>query len=456
MRKATRGFWLCSILSACVNERPPSEEDSNNDSPGVSGGQSGVVGGTGPTGGFPLGGGNGAGGGTGLTGSGAGNGAGGSASGGAPDASSGGSFLPSVGGGTSLYGEKYPFPQEVTYPHGLRSTKINSDRVRTWYSQWAPKYLMECNGNLLPGTDPLSTALVEAQGFAMIAAAYMGDKPTFDQLNGYYEAKLTSQGCNLMGWKNNCSGFEDQGSATDGDIDVASGLIVAHWQWPDAGYDDKARSVIGALKNMILDCSGTSALHPGCSNGTRWGGCNETDISYYSPAFFRYFAEISNDPAWTKLADDSHVLRDRAAHPTTGLVPDWQSTSGTAGAGSRKGYFSFDAIRTPFKHGLDFLWNGNPEAEVWCQKISSWAHDQGVQSLKDEYQLDGTGPGQNHNLAVVGSLTICAMANTQTILDDFVTESVRLRPDFWYSTYLGNLYLLAMSGNMWNPELVSH
>jgi endo-1,4-beta-D-glucanase Y len=357
-------------------------------------------------------------------------------------------------GPTPLHGERYPFPQNVTYPHGLRSSLISSSHVRAWYDAWSEKYLQACNDTVRPGVDPLSTSLVEAQGFAMIAAAYMGDKPNFDRLHAYYNAKLTSQGCGLMGWKNNCAGFEDQGAATDGDIDVASGLIVAHWQWPDGGYDAAARTVIGKLKPMILSCGGTSTLYPGCAGGRPWGGCSETDISYYSPAFFRYFAALSGDSAWTKLADDSHVIRDAGANATTGLVPDWQSTSGTPGAGSRKGYYSFDAIRTPYKHALDFLWNGNEQARAWCQKISTWAHGVGVENLKDEYQLNGSVQGANHNLAVVGSLTVCAMANTQPILDDFVAESVKLRDDFWYSGYLGNLYLLAMSGNMWNPELV--
>lgn len=474
IRTSTLGLCLSFLFVACASEPTNSgngDGDGDGDtsslsggsagmpggggSPGASGGSFGQGSGGGPpgAGGSSSGGGLSSSGGTGNDSGGAGSGSAGNSGGGSN--SSGGSESGSGGGPPQPWqGEKYPFPQNVTYPHGLKSTKIDSDHVKRWYDSWSAKYLQACNNNLRPGVDPLSTSLVEAQGFAMLAAAYMGDKAVFDKLYGYYTAKLVSSSCGLMGWKNNCGGFEDQGAATDGDIDVASGLIVAHWQWPGDGYDDKARSVISALKQMILDCGGTSTLYPGCGNGNRWGGCNETDTSYYSPAFFRYFAEISGDSAWTKLAEDSHTIRDAGANPSTGLVPDWQSTSGTAGAGSRKGYYSFDAIRTPYKHGLDFLWNGNQKAEAWCKKISSWAHGVGVSTLKDEYQLNGTVQGSNHNLAVVGSLAVCAMANTQAILDDFVTESVKLKDDFWYSAYLGNLYLLAMSGNMWNPDLV--
>ncbi len=351
-------------------------------------------------------------------------------------------------------GERYPFPQNVIYPHGNRSTQVSSDHVKRWYDSWSAKYLQTCNGYLRPGVDPLSKSLVEAQGFAMVAAAYMGDKPTLDRLYGYYETKLTASACGLMGWDNSCEGFADQGAATDGDIDVASGLIVAHWQWPDDGYDDKARRVISNLDQLIASCGDTSALYPGCAGGRPWGGCNETDASYYSPGFFRYFAEISGNDAWRKLADDTHKIRDAAAHPRTGLVPDWQSVSGTAGAGSRKGYYSFDAIRTPYKHALDYLWHGNEAAKNWCIKLTSWAHDDvGVSRIVDGYQLDGSPAGQNHNLAAVGAMAVCSMANSQGIVDAFVAESAKLRDDFWYSGYLGNLYLLAMSGNMWTPDM---
>jgi len=195
-------------------------------------------------------------------------------------------------------------------------------------------------------------------------------------------------------------------------------------------------------------------LYPGCGGGQRWGGCDETDISYYSPAFFRYFAELTGDAAWSKLADDTHTIRNAAAHSGTGLVPDWQTVSGAPYSGSRKTYYSFDAIRTPFKQAMDYLWNGNESARAWCEKITNWAHAQGVASIVDGYQLDGTQAGEYHNMSTVGSLAVCALANSQTIADAFVAEAVKTKDTFWYSGYLGNLYLLAMSGNMWNPDLV--
>jgi endo-1,4-beta-D-glucanase Y len=356
--------------------------------------------------------------------------------------------------GTAKQGERFPFPQNVKYPYGVQSTKVTNDFVRNWYENWKKNRLVSCNGNLMPSADSTSMSKVEAQGFAMVAVAYMGDKDVFDKLYNFYTSKTSSAGCGLSGWQTNCSGVSDSGAATDGDVDVASGLVVAHWQWPDAGYDAKAKTLIANLRKVILDCSGKWTLYPGCSGGRPWGGCNETDISYYSPAFFRYFAEISGDTAWSKMADDTQKIRDAAANASTGLVPDWQSVSGTAGSGSRSGNYGFDAIRAPYKQCLDYLWHGTAEAGAWCKKLSTWAHGVGVTALKDGYTLSGSATSNNHNMAAVGSFTIAAMANTQEIADAFVAESAKMRDDYWYSSYLGNLYLLAMSGNMWTPAIL--
>lgn len=364
----------------------------------------------------------------------------------------------------ALYAQqpKYPFPQKVIYPYGVMPSKQDSltGYVQTWYDDWKKNYLKECNGALRPGVDPLEKSLVEAQGFAMVAIAYMGDKSIFDKMYDFYKSKCSANTCGLMNWKVNCTGVEPNGAgaATDGDIDVACALIVANWQWPDAGYDTKAKDLIGKLDRMITQCSGLSTVYPGCNTGNGlWGGCNETDISYYAPAFFRYFAELTGDDKWKKLADDTHTIRDNAANKTTGLVPDWQSVAGNAGAGSRNAYFGPDAIRAPYKQALDYVWHGNEKAKIWAQKLARWGYDkEGVANIVDAYELNGTKKGTSHNMAVMGSIAVAAMADSQNVLDAYVGEVLKIKAGYWYSAYLGNLYLLALSGNMWTPAIVAN
>jgi endo-1,4-beta-D-glucanase Y len=274
-------------------------------------------------------------------------------------------------------------------------------------------------------------------------------------MHAFYRNKIQQNSCDLMAWHVSCGGVQDSGAATDGDIDAASGLVVAHWQWPDDGYDDKLIAVLNPISSMITDCGGVKAVIPGCySVDRRWGGCNQTDISYYSPAFFRYFATMSGDDMWNQLADGTHTIRDNGANQSTGLVPDWQTVDGQAGPSGQVGHYGFDAIRTPFKQALDYLWNGDESTGAWCKKLTDWADGVGAANIVDGYQLNGSPQGSNHNMAVVGSFAVCALANTQSIADSFVAESGKMSNDYWYSSYLGNLYLLAMTGNMWSIDMM--
>ncbi len=469
--KASSCFFSLSLLALACSSSGDGTDDGATTGSLTSGDTGSATGGsttTGGDGGLTTGNSTSSGGGLGTS-TGGGTSSGGSLGSSGGEASSSGGDNGSAGGGSSTggqnsgtggappepwQGEKYPFPQNVTYPHGVKSSKVDNQFIKDWYDNWSSKYLASCGAGVRPKTDPESESKVEAVGFAMMAAAYMGDRASVDALYTFYRSKVSN--CGLMGWSVTCDSFLDSGAATDGDIDTAIGLLVAHWQWPDADYGDKAKRVIGDLKQMIVDCGGTSTLYPGCGGGGKWGGCGTTDVSYYQPAFFRYFAELTGDSAWSKLADDSHVIRDRGADQNTGLVPDWQSAEGGPPQDSgRKHYYSFDAVRTPFKHAMDYLWNGNASAGAWCKKITNWAYNSvGVENIVDGYQLNGTPEGGYHNMVVVGSLAVCSLANTQEVADAFVAESAKMKDDYWYGGFLGNLYLLAMSGNMWNPDIV--
>ena len=64
------------------------------------------------------------------------------------------------------------------YPYGVTATQQDAltGHAARWYADWKKQYLQECGGNLRPGVDPLSISLVSAQGFSMVAVAYLGEK----------------------------------------------------------------------------------------------------------------------------------------------------------------------------------------------------------------------------------------------------------------------------------------
>ncbi|MBN1601244.1 MAG: hypothetical protein JW915_06525 [Chitinispirillaceae bacterium] len=343
---------------------------------------------------------------------------------------------------------KYPYPLNIKYRYGFLPANIKPALDR-WYKNYkANKLLLDCSGGLRTTSDVDGQTLVESMGWAMIIAAYMGDKVSFDGLYRYYKSKI--QGHGMMAWKTTCNGVVDGGSASDGDLDVAFSLLVATWQWGDS-YKSEANKAISTVKKLIIDCGGTSVIAGGMySNNNVYGGCQETDISYYSPAFFRCFADFTGDNTWKKLADDTYTVLNNGANKSTGLVPDWQALSGGPAANGRKHTYSFDASRVPWRIALDYLWNGNEKAKTWCTTISNWANKTGPKNIKDGYNLDGSVFGTNHNMSFVGGFAVAAMCNNQTVADAFGSEVSKMNFDkFWYHGFLGNCYMLAMSGNMW-------
>jgi endoglucanase len=349
--------------------------------------------------------------------------------------------------------QERPFPQNIKYPNGFLPKTFKTENLEKWYKSYKAQsdLLPACNGGVRTLSDEGDKTKVESMGWAMTIAAYMSDRTTFDGLYKFYKSKLMSHG--FMDWKVSCSGGGDGGSATDGDLDVAFGLVAGYWQW-GGSYKDEAISRINVCKKLITQCSGTSVLYGGYSSGGPYGGCTQTDISYYFPAYFRAFAEISGDAAWTKLADDTYTVLNNNANSSTGLVPDWHKWDGGAASNGANHTYKYDACRVPWRIALDYLWNGNEKAKEWCTKISNWAYKIGPKNIKDGYNLDGSSIGQYHNMSYVGGFAVAAMCNSQEIADAFGEEVASMSYDkFWYHAFLGTCYMLAMSGNMWNPKL---
>jgi len=345
------------------------------------------------------------------------------------------------------------YPQNIKFPNGFLPTTFKTANLDKWYKSYKAQsnLLPACNGGIRTLSDESNITKVESMGWSMTIAAYMDDQTTFDGLYKFYKSKL--QGHGMMGWKTTCEGVSDGGSASDGDLDVAFALVAGYWQWGGT-YKDEAVKVITTCKKLITNCSGTSVIVGGYSGGGAYGGCQETDISYFFPAYFRAFADITGDAAWTKLADDTYTVLANCANPTTGLVPDWHTfTGGTANG--RNHTYKYDACRVPWRIALDYLWNGNEKAKEWCTKISNWANKVGPANIKDGYNLDGSAIGQYHNMSFVGGFAVAAMCNSQEVADAFGKEVASMSYDnFWYHAFLGTEYMLIMSGNLWNPKII--
>jgi endo-1,4-beta-D-glucanase Y len=366
------------------------------------------------------------------------------------------SFLPS---GHNLIGQSRPFPQNVDYPYGYKTSVISATDVQTAYNRWKDLFLKSCNGMYRVCIDEDSAITIsEGMGYGMLLTAYFGEKEIFDRLFAFYKSKRTAHAFNLMAWGVTCESVVDTGSATDGDLDVAFALIIAHYQWGE-DYLKEAKDIISILKeHYFVSCNGVYTMKP----GGHFGGCGLTDISYYTPAYFRVFAKETKDAFWDTVAAHSYTILHNGANDVTGLVPDWQSYDGIPGGNPHSGridYYCYDASRTPWRMALDYLWNGNEDARSWCVKVSNFADSIGAGSIVDGYDLDGMPKGEYNNSSFVGGFAVSAMCNNQSIVDNFALRLLYLdsaeEDNQYFNLSLRCLYMLVLTGNFWTPLTVN-
>jgi endoglucanase len=373
------------------------------------------------------------------------------------------SILMLIIGLQTLNAQSEIFKQNTIYPYGCIPSTTSAERT---YKEILHKLVVKCDEDYRVIVADESETYVEGMGFVMLLAAYYGDKEIFDGLYRFYIKKRSNVANNMMAWRVTCDSVIDQGSATDGDVDVAFSLIVANEQW-GVDYLEKAIEIIDIIKNNVLiDCDGISILAPGYSKKAGetgdglWGGCELLDIMYHTPAFFRVFADVTGDGVWDKLADDTYTVLNAASHPDTGLVPDWQSINGKPGGNSdwRCNYYRYDACRVPWRIALDYLWNGNSQAKAWCDKVSLWLDGVGAENIVDGYNLDGT-PHETasyHNSAFVGGFAVATMCYSQELVDLFgkEMEESQLKEDmYWFNLSTRGLYMFTLTGKFWKPEI---
>jgi endo-1,4-beta-D-glucanase Y len=363
-------------------------------------------------------------------------------------------FLLFLFSGICLLGQARPFPQSVDYPNGYQANGISADTVRAMYERWKSEFIRECNGMYrVRCTDDTTETRSEGMGYGMLLSAYFGEKGVFDSLFAFYKSKRTNNAYNLMAWQVTCGGIKDQGSATDGDLDVAFALLVADDQW-GGDYLEEADSIFSILKEHYFVSCGELDIYV-MKPGGQFGGCGLTDMSYYTPAYFVAFGDQTNDDFWYDVAEHSYAILDSGSNSGTGLVRDWQSWDGNAVSGWDSTY-SYDACRVPWRMALDYIWNGNYDAEFWCSKISDFANGIGASNIVDGYYLDGTPCGSYNNSSFVGGFAVGGMCHSQEMVDEFASHLLSLDgrsgEDRYFNFSLRCLYMLVLTGNFWQPD----
>jgi endo-1,4-beta-D-glucanase Y len=227
-------------------------------------------------------------------------------------------------------------------------------------------------------------------------------------------------------------------SATDADVDIATALCFAAYRWQNGAYNylNEAGTYIRAL----LDGDIKNGF---VQNGDSWGGSDKWNPCYFTPAWFKVYKQVITDHKtelntifrgrpddYIKKCDDvlttmyTHMAYINGVNGTEGLYPDWCDTSAEDGTvvksyGSDRRYYLdldkdgnvddqnndgtiteddayfmmsynyyYDAVRVPWRIGMDYSWYGDTRAEAIDKEIGEFFKDK-VTTLVDGYAIDG-------------------------------------------------------------------
>jgi len=350
------------------------------------------------------------------------------------------------------------FPQNKAPSGGTCEVAKNASKFNTAisqiYARWTKNFVRSDGGGLkvICPEQENGVTTSESMGYGMLISAAMGDKDSFDKMWTYVKGKLSG---GLMTWKTG-----SQGSATDGDEDIAYALYMADAQW--GGYKADADSMASAI--LAGDIASDVVVGGNMFKST-------FNASYFAPAAYRKFAG-----SFASVISKTYGLVNANINAATAGIPtDWgDPSSGSPVAPSSQVTspidgiaLGYDAARVPWRLGLDAC-TGAADASASLNKIISFfatKYDNGdtIDFMKAGWVKSS---GQPHQKAVdcqgsfIGPMGVAGMAVGGANGSKFRDRSFRAVLDIldygdfnhtYFPSTVGFLTLLVMSGNFPTP-----
>lgn len=385
----------------------------------------------------------------------------------------------------AVFAQNKPFPQQLTYagcikPNHVNQASLNSS-VTAYYDYWKGKHLKN-NLSTLPGGyyvkgeitgsadgfTPLGSS--EGQGYGMVITVLMAGydanaKTIYDGLFKTARAFRSSENSNLMGWvvadATGAQGHFD--SATDGDMDIAYSLVLAHYQWGSGG----AINYLEEAKKMITN--GLKASNVTSNNRLNLGdwdakGSYDTRPSDWMLSHMRAFYTVTNDVTWLNVINNLYSVYNgfTASYSAgTGLVTDFivgnpakPCPSNFLDEYPETNTYSYNACRFPLRLVMDYALYGTANSKTASEKIATWikgkANTPG--NIKDGYQLNGTATGSYATAVFVSPFIAAGVTNS--VNQAWVNSGwdwMKNAKEGYYSDSYNMLSMIFISGNWWIP-----
>ncbi len=319
--------------------------------------------------------------------------------------------------------------------------------------------------------------VAEGQGYGMTIAAMMAGKDSqakaiFDGILRFVKAHPSVNNKDLHAAEQdaNCKSVNGSDSATDGDLEIAYGLLIADKVWGSSGsinYKAEAVRVINAIKASEVSSSTKFTLLGDWGNSGKYATASRS--SDWMPGHFRAFEKATGDSAWgqirTKHENAVSQLQTQYA-PKTGLLPDFvintnstpKPPSGKFLEGKYDGAYSWNACRDPWRLGADAITVKGSAALAQVRKMNAWIKTTtggDPAKIGSGYTLAGAPTEKGEHPCFTAPFAVAAMTDpgSQAWLDKLFTQINAFSPDAndYYGTGITLQVLLILSGNFVAP-----
>ncbi len=302
----------------------------------------------------------------------------------------------------------------------------------------------------------------EGQSYAMMLAVQMNRQDEFNRIWKWTKRYMFHQDGKFAGyyaWHCRYDGTQiHDGPAPDGEEWFVMTLFFAAHRWGNGegifNYEAEAQTL---LRHMLHNNEGgDDSVTPMFDRKEKQivfvphgPGSRFTDPSYHLPAFYELWARWATEPADRAfLAEAAQISRRHfhtAAHPRTGLMPDYTHFNGKPYARGGHENFLFDAYRTIGNVALDWSWFGRDPWQIeQSNRVLAFLAAQ-PPHMPNNYTLDGKPLTTDHSPGLPAMAAVGALAADSPDAKRFVQRLWDMPiPSGRERYYDGLLYFLAL------------
>jgi endoglucanase len=201
----------------------------------------------------------------------------------------------------------------------------------------------------------------EGQGYAMLIAERLDDRPTFETIWRWTQSNLLVRGDGLAAWRwsPETPHVADHNNATDGDLLIAWALAEASDRWHVSEYKRSARQILEVLGTNVVASSRFGPILLPASTG--FAGKDQPDgpvvnLSYWIFPAFKRLRAVSDAIDWDAITATGKTLIGLSRFGPRRLPSNWISVGRAQPepASSFPAVFGYDAVRIP----LYLAWGG--------------------------------------------------------------------------------------------------